>query len=580
MLGVADAALLERTIDAVAAGDARQALTALEECVEQGRDAGSFASDLEVRARELLVVQILGEVPAELSLTPEADAALQAQAERVEHARRRAPARAARRGARGRARRRRRPHAARAGAREGGEAGRRQLDARPARADRAPGAAGAAPAAPPRSPVPRSAAQRPPRSRRASGGEHRSASRGPSAGGRSATAVEQDAGRGRGGAGPCERPRRGRRGGRAASARRPQPARRSARRPWSPETSSRCCSLWPAVVDLVRGENALLGALIAEARPVELDGDDLTVAFASSKPFLRKKAAEPVNRAAVTEALRAVTGARWRLSYELRDELGEAQEEEPEPGRSARRSGQALHGGVRRRGAPRRVERESDDVALRGRRAAGRDERGERPLMPKQPRMPNMQQMMQQVQKMQQDMEARPGGAQERGRRGLRRRRHGDGEGERRPRACKEVTIDPAAVDPEDVEILADMVLAAINEALRMAQELAAAQDGRRHRRARPGRPRRPGPAGAVSDVLRAAGPAAGHRAVEAARASATAPPSGWPSTSCAPPTRTRPRWPTRSARSRRGSGCARSASTSPTRRAAASARTRGATTR
>src|SRR6202023_1258460 len=63
---------------AAAAGDARQALTALEECVEQGRDAGSFASDLEVRSRELLLVQILGEVPTELSLTPEADAALEA----------------------------------------------------------------------------------------------------------------------------------------------------------------------------------------------------------------------------------------------------------------------------------------------------------------------------------------------------------------------------------------------------------------------------------------------------------------------------------------------------------------------
>jgi len=38
--------------------------------------------------------------------------------------------------------------------------------------------------------------------------------------------------------------------------------------------------------------------------------------------------------------------------------------------------------------------------------------------------------------------------------------------------------IDPAAVDPEDVEILGDMVLAAINEALRMAQELAARKLG------------------------------------------------------------------------------------------------------
>jgi DNA-binding YbaB/EbfC family protein len=38
----------------------------------------------------------------------------------------------------------------------------------------------------------------------------------------------------------------------------------------------------------------------------------------------------------------------------------------------------------------------------------------------------------------------------------------------------KELTIDPEAVDPEDVEMLQDMVLAATNEALRSAQELAA----------------------------------------------------------------------------------------------------------
>src|SRR6202140_2857601 len=80
VLGVADAGLLEETVDAVAAGDGRRALKALSSYVEQGRDAGAFASDLEVRARELLVVQSLGEVPAELSLTPEADEALRAQA--------------------------------------------------------------------------------------------------------------------------------------------------------------------------------------------------------------------------------------------------------------------------------------------------------------------------------------------------------------------------------------------------------------------------------------------------------------------------------------------------------------------
>jgi nucleoid-associated protein EbfC len=36
-----------------------------------------------------------------------------------------------------------------------------------------------------------------------------------------------------------------------------------------------------------------------------------------------------------------------------------------------------------------------------------------------------------------------------------------------------DVVIDPRAVDPEDVAMLQDMVLAAVNEALRQAQELA-----------------------------------------------------------------------------------------------------------
>jgi len=36
-----------------------------------------------------------------------------------------------------------------------------------------------------------------------------------------------------------------------------------------------------------------------------------------------------------------------------------------------------------------------------------------------------------------------------------------------------EITIDPAAVDPEDVEILQDMLLAATNEAIRASQALA-----------------------------------------------------------------------------------------------------------
>jgi DNA-binding YbaB/EbfC family protein len=36
------------------------------------------------------------------------------------------------------------------------------------------------------------------------------------------------------------------------------------------------------------------------------------------------------------------------------------------------------------------------------------------------------------------------------------------------------IVIDPSAVDPDDVEMLQDMVTAAVNEAIRSAQELAA----------------------------------------------------------------------------------------------------------
>jgi hypothetical protein len=97
--------------------------------------------------------------------------------------------------------------------------------------------------------------------------------------------------------------------------------------------------------------------------------------------------------------------------------------------------------------------------------------------MGKPPRMPNMQQMMQQVQKMQKDMEL----AQEELKNEVVEASAGGGmvtvkvSGDLE---LREVRIDPAAVDPQDVEILSDMVLAAVNEALRMAQELAARKMG------------------------------------------------------------------------------------------------------
>jgi DNA-binding YbaB/EbfC family protein len=88
------------------------------------------------------------------------------------------------------------------------------------------------------------------------------------------------------------------------------------------------------------------------------------------------------------------------------------------------------------------------------------------------PQPPNINKMLKQVQQMQVDMakaqeqlknevvEASAGGGM------VTVKVSGDLE-------VKEIRIDPDAVDPEDVELLQDMVLAATNEAIRSAQELA-----------------------------------------------------------------------------------------------------------
>ena len=88
-----------------------------------------------------------------------------------------------------------------------------------------------------------------------------------------------------------------------------------------------------------------------------------------------------------------------------------------------------------------------------------------------------MQQLLKQAQKMQQDMmqaqealkdetvEASAGGGM------VKVTVSGDLE-------VRSIAIDPQAVDPEDVELLQDIVLAAVNEGMRSAQELAASKMG------------------------------------------------------------------------------------------------------
>ena len=43
----------------------------------------------------------------------------------------------------------------------------------------------------------------------------------------------------------------------------------------------------------------------------------------------------------------------------------------------------------------------------------------------------------------------------------------------------QEITIKPEVVDPDDVEMLQDLVVAAVNEALRMADEMSASEMGK-----------------------------------------------------------------------------------------------------
>jgi DNA polymerase-3 subunit gamma/tau len=316
VLGVADARLLGEAIDAVAAGDARAALAALERCAAQGRDPAAFATDLEARLRDLMIVQTIGGVPAELSLTPEADAALAEQAGRVPHA---VVVRllellgealeAIRAGADARTRL---ELALVKGARPALDSSMRALLDRIERLEQSPAGITSAVAAQ------REVAVPPP--------PQRPAGEDVDAGARSTPGAEPS-GSAAGASPPAQAA--GPAAGQPATVAGAALARAGAVPAGETEaaadvsagatTLEAMCALWPAVVDLVRGENARLGAAIERARPVELAGDELTIAFGSS--FLKKQAEGPADRMTVGECLTALTKVRWRLAYELREDL-------------------------------------------------------------------------------------------------------------------------------------------------------------------------------------------------------------------------------------------------------------------
>jgi DNA polymerase-3 subunit gamma/tau len=305
VLGVADADLLFGALDAVAAGDARAALLAADRLNESGRDASQFLRDLEAHARDLLVVGTLGgEVPAELSVSPERDVRLAEQAARVPRIGvvrlldlLAAGLEAIKAGADARTQL---ELALVKAASPDVDPSTRALLARVAQleaalAGRTPAANGGAARA--------SAAEPPP-----AAGEPDAPAHPPFvAGGASpadpaspaAAAPEQVA------SAPAAAPHE--QAAPAATATIAAPGLETIK------------DLWPAVVDDVRGRSGLAAAALEHARPVELRGGEVVIAFVPGQEFFVAQVKTADCRELVAEAFRTVTGAALRPAYELRE---------------------------------------------------------------------------------------------------------------------------------------------------------------------------------------------------------------------------------------------------------------------
>jgi DNA polymerase-3 subunit gamma/tau len=313
VLGIADAEQLFEAVDAVVAADPAAALRAAARLSESGRDPGQVLRDLEVHGRELLVVQILGDVPAEVRVTPERDARLLVQAQAISGTDVvrlldlvSAALEATANGAEPRIQlelvliKAADPHVD------------QRTTALLARIERLEAALQG------RAAVGKAQASRPP-----------DASTLTPAPGPPAT---QTAANGAGDPGSRQTPGSSvaarMAGGLAEAEAEPEPQKAQAQAEAETEAQSVPADLelgtivdsWPAVLDVVRQGNEMLAALLADARPVSLGDQSLTIAFPVGAAFLKRKAEQDDHRRAAAEAFRSVTGQALRLRYELSDE--------------------------------------------------------------------------------------------------------------------------------------------------------------------------------------------------------------------------------------------------------------------
>jgi DNA polymerase-3 subunit gamma/tau len=333
VLGAADADLLFGAVDAVAAGDARAALHAAARLAESGRDLGRFFGDLEAHARALMVVQVLGEVPAELHVTAEQDERLAGQAARVgqESVVRllellAAGLRALKDGADARTQL---ELALIKAASPELDPSVKALQARLSRLESG---------APPSAPAP---AKTPARAETAAG---RAAADSPP-GATTVTVSAQVEGQPPvvasttlpGAGSPLAAQAAADEAAAAvseelATEQDPSPAVTavatvdpgaegrpsfSAGAGLSLETFGQ---LWPAVVDSLKEERPMLAGLLEDARPAALGDSGLTLTWPESSSFSKRKAEDPENRELIAGAIRAVTGTSLRLAYELRSD--------------------------------------------------------------------------------------------------------------------------------------------------------------------------------------------------------------------------------------------------------------------
>jgi DNA polymerase-3 subunit gamma/tau len=271
MLGAADAELLFDTTDALASGDARAALEAVERLARSGRDPGQFARDLIAHLRQLLVARATGEVPESFTVTVAQPERLADQAKGIEDAKLVGAIDSL--------------SAAVAAMREGDDP---RLTLEVALLKVA---------------TPSLDSSREALLRRIESLESQIGDGGP----------------------PAENPKP------AETVSPATPAEPDAPKRDEPEASvatatvelERVAELWPAVVDHLRDSGStMLSTLFDAARPLGIDEERsiLRVGFPSSAKFNKRKAEAPANIGRMTEAITAIVGARMRPGYELIEE--------------------------------------------------------------------------------------------------------------------------------------------------------------------------------------------------------------------------------------------------------------------